>query len=165
VRRVACRLNCNLRMLSAPDRVEQFYNELADAPNLQSTRSRNPKARGCPRRSEIGGCRRGSCPGRRRPPTSPSGMTFQWKMLPSTSGGKRGETFSKEFRARLSWMMALSRSCEICFSNTRMQSRLASLGPLLSGKPSQELGNNFEGLSTYCDDNEVYSLWGGGCRQ
>jgi len=59
------------------------------------------------------------------PLKSPFGMTFQRKMLPSISGGRRVEMFNKEFRVRLSWITAHSYS-SICFSNARMDSRLIS---------------------------------------
>ena len=56
-------------------------------------------------------------------PKSPSGgMTFQWKIPPSISGGRRVDTFNKELRVRLSRIIALSCS-SICLSNGRMESR------------------------------------------
>ena len=58
------------------------------------------------------------------PPKSPSGMTFQRKIAPSISGG-RVDTFKKEFRVRLSRIMAPSCSL-IWLSNARMASRLIS---------------------------------------
>ena len=59
------------------------------------------------------------------PPKSPSGITFHRKMFPRISGGRRVETFDREFRVRLSWIMAFSCS-SICSSNARMESRLIS---------------------------------------
>ena len=64
----------------------------------------------------------------RDPFSNPSKMslreTFHRKILPSTSGGSL-ETFSSEFRARLSLIMALSCSL-ICSSRARMDSMFVS---------------------------------------
>ena len=73
------------------------------------------------------------------PPKSPSGITFHRKMFPRISGGRRVETFNREFRARLSWIMAFSCS-SICLSNARMESRLISRSIAIV-KPCQELRN------------------------
>ena len=85
------------------------------------------------------------------PRKSPSGMTFQRKMLPRTSGGRRVDTFNNEFRARLSRIMALSCSW-ICFSNASMELRLISRS-IAVRETRQELRNDLEGSSTHVDSN------------
>ena len=58
-------------------------------------------------------------------PKSPSRMAFQQKILPSISGGRRADTFNREFRVRFSWIKAFSCS-SICFSNACIELRLIS---------------------------------------
>lgn len=70
-------------------------------------------------------------------PKSPScEMTFEWKILPSISCGRRPKTFNKEPRMRLSWIMVFSCS-SIYFLNARMKSRLIyrsiTIGKTVSG--------------------------------
>ena len=60
-------------------------------------------------------------------------MTFQRKTYPSTSGGTRVDTFSNEFRARLSWMVS-PRPSSTFFSKVSIESTLTP-GPMLKIQP------------------------------
>jgi hypothetical protein len=88
--------------------------------------SQKPKSPGIPKAtwSQWWQTMRKLCEAVDSPPKAPYGMTFQRKMLPSTSGGRVG-TSNEEFRTRLSRMMALPCSW-VCFSNARVESRFAS---------------------------------------
>lgn len=88
--------------LSTPNRGEWFHNEHANVSNPRQS---------CPRSSKAP-----SSGGDLKPvvtsetfgnsPKCPSGMTFQQKKLARISGGRRVDTVDKEFRVRLSWIMA-----------------------------------------------------------
>ena len=91
------------------------------------------------------------------PPKSPSGMTFHRKMLPSTSGGRRVDTFNREFRVRLSRIIALSCS-SICFSSARMESMLISRTIAVRGNASGVM-RCLEIPSTHTSGDVKSRLW------
>ena len=82
-------------------------------------------------------------------------MTFQRKMLPSISGGRRVDTFNKEFRVRLSRIIAFSYS-SICLSNARMELRLISRSIAIRKIASGAVGW-FEVSSTHIGDDTAHN--------
>ena len=96
------------------------------------------------------------------PANSLYGMMFRLKTFPSISGG-RVETFNREFRVRLSWIMVFPwpPCSSICFSNARMESIFFSRSIAVRRISSGVVG--FLEVSLTYSDGDVTSQSAGGC--